>query len=670
MADNPYINKVVYGDQTLIDLTEDTVSPSSLKLGNTAHDASGAQITGTADDAPKSTVAYIFNETNSYAVSDYVYYENQLYKCTTAHTGTWNAEHFTLTTVGNELNSKLAGLTILSYGQSTWNDFIAAYTANRVVYCRASSNSNPASGSQTRLAFMAYVSNADNPTNVEFQYYRSVGTHTDSQQGDQVFIYKLDKSAGWSVTTRNAFTKIVAGTNMSSSYSNGTITLNADVSGTGDGNGAPKRTIAYIFSESDSYAANDYVYYENQLYICVTAHTGAWNAQHFTLTTVGDELNDKAPKDYIVVQDEEPTNQDTKLWINDQDDNGEEIEVYTTDEVDSKLAGALLAYRTAAAQDVIDAGKQVTLVSGENIKTINEQTILGTGDLALSYSRPNLLDNWYFVGGGSQKGIGVFPINQKGQTTYTASGITIDRWSAGEKVVLSASYTEFVNTSTSARAFYIQKLTTAAATLAGQKCTISILTSDGSLYSATGTVGAAGSGTRSPSIDFNGNSFFLSQDSSGAAATLAVSTGSVRLRAVKLEIGNYQTLAHKEGSTWVLNGIPDYKNELEKCQRYLFVTNYSSANYVGFLGIITGDTTAQGFISHRMNGKPTISPNSGSNWTIRTYNGTTIVPTTITPWFASQTCIGVKFTIPSTTIRGICTISTNSATDVIFSAET
>ena len=115
-------------------------------------------------------------------------------------------------------------MVILSYGSSTWTDFINAYNSNAVVYCRASSNANPASGAQTRMAFMAYVNNAS-PTNVEFQYYRSVSSHTDSQQGDQVFIYKLDKTAGWSVTTRNAFTKIVAGTGLSSSYASQTLTI-------------------------------------------------------------------------------------------------------------------------------------------------------------------------------------------------------------------------------------------------------------------------------------------------------------------------------------------------------------------------------------------------------------------------------------------------------------
>ena len=125
----------------------------------------------------------------------------------------------------------ITGMEILSYGNSTFADFLAAYTAKKVVYCRASSNSNPASGSQTRLAFMAYVNNADNPTEVEFQYYRSVSSHTASQQGDQVYVYKLAKTAGWTVTTREASSKIAAGTGLSSSYSSGTLTLNSTVNG-------------------------------------------------------------------------------------------------------------------------------------------------------------------------------------------------------------------------------------------------------------------------------------------------------------------------------------------------------------------------------------------------------------------------------------------------------
>lgn len=41
------INKVIYGGNTLIDLTADTVTPDKLAEGVTAHDKSGAIITGT-----------------------------------------------------------------------------------------------------------------------------------------------------------------------------------------------------------------------------------------------------------------------------------------------------------------------------------------------------------------------------------------------------------------------------------------------------------------------------------------------------------------------------------------------------------------------------------------------------------------------------------------------
>lgn len=99
----------------------------------------------------------------------------------------------------------------MSYGESNaWAKFIAAYNAGSIVYCRASSNSNPATGTQGRKAFMAYVNNATTPTEVEFQYVRSVSSKTDSQQGDQVFIYKLTNASGgtWTVTTRNMSAKI------------------------------------------------------------------------------------------------------------------------------------------------------------------------------------------------------------------------------------------------------------------------------------------------------------------------------------------------------------------------------------------------------------------------------------------------------------------------------
>ena len=133
----------------------------------------------------------------------------------------------------NDLTDKptvMTGLVEMSYGEANaWAKFIAAYQAKQIVYCRASSAANPASGSQTRKAFMAYVNNADNPTSVEFQYVRSVSSKTASQPVDQVFVYTLTSANGgtWTVTTRDMGPKLAQGTNTTVSYSNGTYTISA-----------------------------------------------------------------------------------------------------------------------------------------------------------------------------------------------------------------------------------------------------------------------------------------------------------------------------------------------------------------------------------------------------------------------------------------------------------
>ena len=113
-------------------------------------------------------------------------------------------------------------MAVLVYGTSTWQEFIDAYNGHYIVYCRTGG----------RMAFMAYV-NKDgvNPTEVEFQYYRSVSTKSDTQQGDETYIYKLTNANGgtWTTTTRKNFTRVVAGTNLSSTYSSQQITLNLNV---------------------------------------------------------------------------------------------------------------------------------------------------------------------------------------------------------------------------------------------------------------------------------------------------------------------------------------------------------------------------------------------------------------------------------------------------------
>lgn len=49
MPENQHINKIVYGNTVLIDLTADTVTDDKILASYTAHDASGNIITGTCD---------------------------------------------------------------------------------------------------------------------------------------------------------------------------------------------------------------------------------------------------------------------------------------------------------------------------------------------------------------------------------------------------------------------------------------------------------------------------------------------------------------------------------------------------------------------------------------------------------------------------------------------
>lgn len=179
----------------------------------------------------------------------------------------------------------ITGMEILSYGSSTWADFLAAYNANKVVYCRASSNSNPASGAQNRLAFMAYVTTATNPTSVEFQYYRSVSSHSETQQGDQVFVYTLTSANAWSVTVRETATKIVAGTGLSSSYSSGTLTL----SSTGGASGITEETITTSGAVSQALDAGKIYHFTGALTALTITLNAAASGQiaqyHFDFTT-------------------------------------------------------------------------------------------------------------------------------------------------------------------------------------------------------------------------------------------------------------------------------------------------------------------------------------------------------------------------------------------------
>lgn len=254
-------SKVILNGTTLMDVTQDSVTAETLLEDETATRKDGVRITGTARsggavdsvngytgtvvlatsdlqndsgyitgiDSSAVTTALGYTPYDSSNPSGYVDATGAASAAPVAsvngQTGTVTLSIPTKTSDLTNDSNFMSGMTILSYGHSTYNDFLTAYQSNHVVYCRASSNTNPGTGSQNRMAFMAYINNETTPTEVEFQYYRSVSSHSDSQQGDQMYVYKLTKTGGWTVTVRESYTKIVAGTGLTSSYSNGVLTI-------------------------------------------------------------------------------------------------------------------------------------------------------------------------------------------------------------------------------------------------------------------------------------------------------------------------------------------------------------------------------------------------------------------------------------------------------------
>lgn len=69
MANNPYVNKVVYDGNTLIDVSEDTVDEEYLLNGYTAHKKDGSQITGAVVTAPASDASPNMDGTASAGVA-------------------------------------------------------------------------------------------------------------------------------------------------------------------------------------------------------------------------------------------------------------------------------------------------------------------------------------------------------------------------------------------------------------------------------------------------------------------------------------------------------------------------------------------------------------------------------------------------------------------------
>ena len=236
-------------------------------------------------------------------------------------------------------------------------------------------------------------------------------------------------------------------------------------------------------------------------------------------------------------------------------------------------------------------GSKVALATVNDVPTKDSAGLVKSGGVygtrvPLAGMGRNLLDNWYFVGGGSQQGGGQFPINQRGQTSYTATGNGLDRWRLHiyNSTATAALASDGFSLSGQDAAI-LQIIKHPASALLGKTVTLSILV-DGALYSATAAFPSTYSATSNVILqDYSSWGYgLLSRPAPVGAANayyVAIGTSSdaaKKITAVKLELGTQQTLAHQENGAWVLNELPDYTEEWAKCNRYLRVYGRKSTH--------------------------------------------------------------------------------------------
>ncbi len=176
---------------------------------------------------------------------------------------------------------------------------------------------------------------------------------------------------------------------------------------------------------------------------------------------------------------------------------------------------------------------------------------------------PNLLDNWYFGR----------LVNQRGQTSYTAAGYTVDRWILRGGTCQLTDDGFLITASGPGQVFAERFEPKTQTALAGKTVTFSVLATiksgafnltDEERFAVTHADVAMQTGVSSWT--------FTVADNTSLTPALGwwgdAANAQILVHAAKLELGDTQTLAHKEDGVWVLNEIPDYGEQLARCQRH------------------------------------------------------------------------------------------------------
>ena len=198
--------------------------------------------------------------------------------------------------------------------------------------------------------------------------------------------------------------------------------------------------------------------------------------------------------------------------------------------------------------------------------------------LATQLSNPNLLDNPDFA------------VNQRGTTSVPGSpaAYIVDRWKTYVYSVATVSVLENGHISmsggnasggSSLLNIFEKTLPAGTYTLSVKVSSCENPNSDGNygiLYARKGTT-AVGNAVYIKGPGITSKTFTVADGEVDGISIGCVNTSTIEFECAKLELGTKQTLAHQdENGVWVLNEIPDYGEQLARCQRYFQL--YSAAD--------------------------------------------------------------------------------------------
>ncbi len=209
--------------------------------------------------------------------------------------------------------------------------------------------------------------------------------------------------------------------------------------------------------------------------------------------------------------------------------------------------------------------------SADEKKQITVSNIIGQ-----TVSNPNLLDNPWFT------------VNQRGQSSYSDVGYTVDRWYMGSSATGTKSVTvnsdETVTVANEAAdstyVYFFQRLDKAITDkLLNKMVTISVMLSDGTIFSTSKVFATVYFGYITVNeVRLGGYRIWINSTTGVAEITVDVyASKSISIKAVKLELGSVSTLA--------MDTAPNYATELLKCQRYFVRLKPAFDGYASFSGL-------------------------------------------------------------------------------------